>query len=186
MLSAYHLPNQIPGEKIVKVLRRDLFVLFFKILFFIVLFILPLFVLFITIQMFPDVLEGQVTRPIIILLGSSYYLFIWLFFFFSFIDYYLDIWIITNERIIDVQQKGFFSRVIAEQRLYRIQDVTSEVNGLFPTVFKYGEIYIQTAGAKQRFLFDQVPHPNRVRNIIITLAERSKKKQRQEMKKVNL
>lgn len=91
-----------------------------------------------------------------------------------FIDYYLDVWIITNERIIDVQQKSFFARAISEQRLYRVQDITSEVHGFFPTIFKYGEVHIQTAGAKQRFLFHEVPRPEKVRNIIIKLSERSK------------
>jgi len=174
MLSIYRLPNQIKNEKIVKVLRRDLFVLFKKVVFFCVLLLLPLSFFWLMLEMYPDLLHGQISLPIVILLGSAYYLFIWLFFFFSFIDYYLDVWIITTERIIDVQQKGFFSRVIAEQRLYRIQDVVSEAHGFFPTVLKYGEVHIQTAGTRQRFLFHQIPHPDKVRNAIIKLAERSK------------
>ena len=89
---------------------------------------------------------------------------------------------ITSERIIDIQQKGFFSRVIAEHKLFRIQDVTSEVHGIIPTVFKYGDVYIQTAGTKQRFFFNQVPNPERVRNIIIKLVQRNKKKIHEEMK----
>ncbi|MCK4554262.1 PH domain-containing protein [Candidatus Parcubacteria bacterium] len=178
MLSIYRLPNKIKNEKIVKVLRRDLFILFKKIVFFSILLILPLTFFGIALEMYPDLLKGQISYPFVLLLGSAYYFFIWLFFFFSFIDYYLDVWIITNERIIDVQQKGFFSRVIAEQRLYRIQDVASEVHGFFPTVLKYGEVHIQTAGTRQRFLFHQVPHPENVRNSIIKLAEKSKARQR--------
>lgn len=181
MLSIYRLPNQIAGEKIVKVIRRDLFVLFLKILFFCILLILPLTFFWITLNNYPGLLANQTSLAVVILLGSAYYVFIWLFFFFSFIDYYLDVWIITDERIIDVQQRGFFSRIIAEQRLYRIQDVTSEVHGFFPTVFKYGEVHVQTAGTQQRFLFHQVPGPEEVRNAIIKLAERSKKKHQKEI-----
>jgi len=176
MLSTYRLPNKLPEEKVIKVLRRDLFILFKKIVSFGLLMILPLLFFEIMLSAYPNLLNGQISYPLIVLFASSYYLFIWLFFFFSFIDYYLDVWIITNERIIDVQQKGFFSRVIAEQRLYRVQDVASEVHGFFPTIFKYGEVHIQTAGAKQRFLFHQIPHPEEVRNTIIKLAEKSKKK----------
>ena len=165
------------NEKIVKVLRRDLFILFKKVVCFCILLLMPLTFFGIMLQMYPNLLSGQISLPIVILLGSAYYLSMWLFFFFSFIDYYLDVWIITNERIIDVQQKGFFSRVIAEQRLYRIQDVASEVHGFFPTVLKYGEVHIQTAGARQRFLFHQIPHPENIRNTIIKLAERSKARQ---------
>lgn len=176
MLSTYRLPNQIEGEKIIKIVRKDIFILFRKIIFFCLLFVLPLAFLSITLLNYPNLFDNQIAYPFIALLGSAYYLFIWLLFFFSFVDYYLDLWIITNERIIDIQQKGFFSRIIAEQRLYRIQDVTSEVHGFLPTVLKYGDVHIQTAGAKQRFLFHEVPHPEDVRNMIIKLAERSKRK----------
>ncbi len=181
MLSIYRLPNKIKNEKIVKVLRRDLFILVKKIIFSSILLILPLTFFGIVLEMYPDLLKGQISYPFVLLLGSAYYIFIWLFFFFSFIDYYLDVWIITNERIIDVQQKGFFSRVIAEQRLYRIQDVASEVHGFFPTVLKYGEVHIQTAGTRQRFLFHEIPNPEKVRNTIIKLAEKSKIKHKKDV-----
>lgn len=183
MLLIYRLPNHIKGEKIIKVIRRDLFILFKKILFSCLLFILPLGFFGVTILNYPNLFNNQIAYPTVILLISAYYLFIWLFSFFSFVDYYLDLWIVTNERIIDVHQKGFFSRIISEQRLYRIQDVTSEVHGFFPTVLKYGEVHIQTAGARQRFLFHEIPGPEAVRNMVIRLAERSRRKHGVEDKK---
>ncbi len=176
MLSVYRLPNKIQDEKIIKILRRDVFILIKKMCLFALLIVLPLIFFYLAFSSQPSLFNGTISYPLIILGTSSYYLFIWVFFFFSFIDYYLDIWVITNERIIDVQQKGFFARTISEQRLYRIQDVTSEVQGFFPTILKYGEVYIQTAGAQQRFLFHEVPHPHEVRNTLIKLAERSKNK----------
>jgi hypothetical protein len=181
MLSIYRLPNKLTDEEVVKVMRRDLFILLKKILFFIVLVILPyIFFYFIILPQF-NLLHGPISYPLIVIGASSYYLFIWLFFFFSFIDYYLDVWVITNERIIDVQQRGFFSRIISEQKLFRIQDVTSEVHGIIPTLLRYGEVHVQTAGTKQRFLFHQVPDPDKVRDIIIKLVERNKKKHKNEL-----
>jgi len=176
MLSIKHLPGQLKGEEIIKVVRRDVFILFKRVLLFTALIILPavLFYFFVT-NIYPNALQNEIVWPLVILGVSAYYLFIWLFFFFSFIDYYLDVWIITDERIIDVLQKGFFSRTISEHRLFRVQDVTSEVHGILPTIFKYGDVYIQTAGAKQRFLFHEVPYPEEIRRLIIKLAERSKK-----------
>jgi len=176
MLSIYRLPGKLSGEKTIKILRRDFFILFKKVLFLILLILLPLIFFRIMIFSYPGLVAGPISYPVIVILGSSYYLFIWLFFFFSFIDYYLDVWIITNERIIDVQQKGFFARTISEQRLYRVQDVTSEVHGFFPTVLKYGDVHVQTAGSKQRFFFHQVPHSEKIRDTIIKLVENNKKK----------
>lgn len=170
MLSVFRLPNKLPGEKIVKVLRRDLVILLKKIFFFLVLASVFFGFSFLVFEIFPAVMESDFF-PALLLAASAYILFIWLFFFFSFIDYYLDVWIITNERIINVEQQGFFSRTISEQRLFRVQDVTSEVVGVLPTFFKYGNVYVQTAAEKDRFAFEQVPDPNGVRDTIIRLAE---------------
>lgn len=174
MLSLYRLPRQEPGEKVIKVIRRDLFILLKKVVYFMALLVLPfLFVYFLVMPRAEDS-AGPLFSAISVLGASSYLLFIWLFFFFSFIDYYLDVWIITSERIIDIEQRGFFSRVISEQKLFRVQDVTSEIHGALPTIFSYGDVHIQTAGAKERFRFRQVPDPDRVRDMIIRLAEESR------------
>ena len=177
MLSIYRLPGKLPDEKIIKVLRRDLFILVKKILFFLLLFILPLILSYaVATSIFPGILSGQISYPLFVLLISFFYLFLWVFFFFSFIDYYLDVWIITSERIINIEQQGFFARTISEQRLERIQDVTSEVEGFFPTILRYGNVYVQTAGSKERFFFSEIPNPDEVRDTIIKLAEISKKR----------
>lgn len=176
MFSTYRLPGKLSGEKVVKVIRRDFFVLVKKVLFFSLLILLPLFFFYVvSTSIFPNLLNGPISYPAFILGASAYYVFVWLLFFFSFLDYFLDVWVITDERIIDIQQKGFFSRVISEQRLYRIQDVTSEVHGFWATMFKFGDVHVQTAGAKQRFFFQEIPHPDETRDLIIKLSERSKR-----------
>lgn len=175
MLSKYRLPNQEKDEKIIKILRRDFFILLKKILLFLLLNLLPLSFFYLVLINNPEITQNDLFRPVLILGTSAYYLFMWLLFFFVFIDYYLDIWIVTNKRIINIEQKGIFSRVISEQGLDKVQDVTSEVNGFLPTVFAYGDVFIQTAGEKQRFHFRQVPRPEVVRNLIIKLADDNKK-----------
>lgn len=166
----YNLPGQLPDEKMVKVIHRDLFILFRRVLAFLLLLILLIGFSFFVQFNLPDITQA-VYYPAIVLAGSALSLCIWLFFFFSFIEYYLDVWIITNERIINIEQEGFFSRTISEQRLFRVQDVTSEVKGVFPTIFSYGDVFIQTAGEKERFDFFQVPNPDQVRDLIIKLSE---------------
>ena len=182
MFSIYRLPNKLPQEKVIKIVRRDVFILIRKVVLFLGLVILPLTFYYLIIAPQESLMGSQVAYPLIVLGGSAYYLFVWLFFFFSFIDYYLDVWIITNERIIDIQQRGFFSRVISEHKLFRIQDVTSEVHGFFPTMLRFGDVHVQTAGAKQRFHFDEIPHPTKIRDIIIKLVQRKKKEMQQEIK----
>jgi len=180
MLSLYRLQNKLPNEKILKVIRNYIFLLIQKVAMFLFLIILPL--IFFYLILFPNAgfMGSELAYPLIILGTSIYYLFIWIFFFFSFIDYYLDVWIITNERIIDIEQRGFFSRIISEHKLFRIQDVNSEVHGIFPTLFRFGEVHVQTAGAVPKFQFHQIPYPEKIRDTVIKLAQRKRKEMRQQ------
>lgn len=147
---------------------------------FMVLLVLPLGFALLMLAIYPGLLTGDISYPAIVLGASFYYLFIWLFFFFSFLDYYLDVWVITSRRIIDVEQRGFFSRVIGEHGLNKIQDVASEAHGAAATFLRYGDVYVQTAGTKQRFKFHQVPDPEGVRDLIIGLIYEYKKKHPEE------
>jgi uncharacterized membrane protein YdbT with pleckstrin-like domain len=170
----YNLPGRLPDEKIIKVIRKDFFILFKKMVLTAGLIILPALAGFMGLNLYPNLLNGPISYPLIVLTVSGYGLFICLFSFFSFIDYYLDIWLITNERIIDVRQEGFFSRVVAELKLFQIQDVTSELRGFFQFIFKFGDVHVQTAGEVQRFVFSEIPNPEKIRDVIIKLAEQSK------------
>jgi uncharacterized membrane protein YdbT with pleckstrin-like domain len=183
MISAKHLPHKIPGEEIVQVVRRDIFIIFKKVLLVLLMAILPL----IFYALAGDFIFSDEPAYALVVLGSSaYYLFVLMFALFCFIDYYLDVWIITNERILDIEQRGYFSRIIAEHKIYRIQDVTSETHGVVSTLLKFGDVHIQTAGAKQRFMFHQVPDPDKIRQTIVKLVEASKARHYGEMKKGDL
>lgn len=104
-------------------------------------------------------------------LGASIlFLYAWLFLFQNFIDWYLDMWIVTDQRIINIEQKGLFGRTTSELMLYNVQDVTSEISGFIHTIFGYGKIEIQTAGEKTRFIFENIPRPNHVAKRILELA----------------
>ena len=93
----------------------------------------------------------------------------------AFLDYYLDTWIITNDRLLNIEQEGVFARTISELDLYKIQDATSEVKGILPSLFGYGNVHIQTAGETKRFELEQVPNPHEVRKLIMDLAEEDRK-----------
>ena len=165
----------MPGEKVVKIIHRDFFILFKSILLFMLLMVLPPIIYAALLFGQAEILNNQIFAPLATIGASAYYLFIWLLLFFNFVDFYLDLWIITSERIIDIEQRGFFSRTISEQKITNIQDVTSEIKGVIPTILKFGYLYIQTAAAKERFVFEDVPDPDGLRDIIIKLTEQHKK-----------
>ncbi|HAL49973.1 MAG: hypothetical protein UU40_C0019G0006 [Candidatus Uhrbacteria bacterium GW2011_GWD2_41_121] len=93
-----------------------------------------------------------------------------------FSDYYLDTWIVTTNRIINIEQRGLFSRVISELHLNQVQDVTAETRGFLQTILSYGDVYIQTAGARERFIFKTVNDPEIVKQKITDLVAKDKRR----------
>ncbi|MFT5831693.1 MAG: hypothetical protein ACI9SY_000060 [Candidatus Paceibacteria bacterium] len=63
--------------------------------------------------------------------------------------YYLDLWIVTDRRIILVDQIHFFSRNVSVFRLERMQDIEFKVKGIIPTLLNFGTLKAQTAGAHE-------------------------------------
>ena len=55
--------------------------------------------------------------------------------------------IVTTQRIIYLDQQNFFKRKIIETNLDKIQDVTSDTQGMIKTMFDFGDVIIRTAGA---------------------------------------
>lgn len=160
----------MPGEQVIRIIHRDIFIALKRVGLFIVLLALPIIVLLMMSQLFPEVDESGIITIIILLSLSIYLLFIWLLFFFSIIDYLLDIWVITDRRIIDVRQNGFFSRTISEQMLSKIQDITSDIKGFWPTIWKYGNLTVQTAAEQNKFYFEEISDPEEIRDMLIRLS----------------
>ncbi len=122
----------------------------------------------------PSILNTPITDAVTAVFLSIYYLTVLTFFFQEFIDYYLDTWIVTTERIINIEQKGLFKRVASETHVGLIQDSSAEIKGMIRTFLDYGDVHVQTAGEAKRFHFKSVPHPERIRNTILKLAERDR------------
>ncbi len=171
MFDLRHLPNPIPDEHIVFFLRRHPITMATLAVGYLLLIGTPFAILFYLHNMQPLWLENQSLITLFVLGGSLFFLFAWLFLFQAFMDFYLDVWIVTNKRILNVEQTGLFSRTISELRLYRIQDVTSTVNGFLHIMFGFGDVEIQSAGEKTRFRFEDITNPNHVAKTILELAE---------------
>lgn len=102
-------------------------------------------------------------------------LLLWSFVFIIITDYYLDCWIITDRRTIHTELRGFFSRFYSSVSHYKVQDVTVDVHGFLPTVMKYGDLKIQTAGAFRKFVFRQIPNPYEAKKTLLQAADRYRK-----------
>jgi len=170
--------NDFPGkeqdEKIVMIVRRHWTLFAGHIFMSIVYFSIPIVVYFLVSYFLVSGITEFQFFPAIVLLVSLYYSFWCLFLFKGFVDFYFDAWIITNTRLIDIDQKGFFDHTTAELRLDKIQDIVVEVKGFFPSIFHYGTIKAQTAAAVQLFSLEEIPDPDKIKNIIAELQSQIK------------
>ncbi len=62
----------------------------------------------------------------------------------SFIRWYFSVYIVTDQRLIQITRKGLFSKSIVDLSLKQIQSINYEVNGLQETLLGYGTILVQT------------------------------------------
>lgn len=175
MIDLRHLPGADLHEHQANIHRRHFFTLIPVLSMFLFVCAIPFGTYYWFQQVQPEVLSTELYKTLLILGGSSFFLFGWIFCFVMFMDYWLDIFIITEKRIIDIDQTGIFSRTVSELRLNRIQDVTAQVKGFWQSMFDYGDVYIQTAGEIERFHFENIPHPNHLAKEILELVEIDRK-----------
>jgi uncharacterized membrane protein YdbT with pleckstrin-like domain len=154
------------GEKVILLLRRHPFIILIRLAFSFFLCLVPVFIAI----FFTKFLIVQDLLPLFLFLSALWYTLLWQIVFYALTMYTLDVWIVTNRRIIDSTQNGFFNRTVSELKLSRIQDVSVNTRGVIPTLLKYGNLQIQTAGAQEKFLFMQIPNPEKVKGEIMRVA----------------
>ena len=163
-------PSQQPNEKIVLAVREHWFRLFSKIALIAVLSLIPFIVRLLLFE--TDVLRLTPTIDSVITVFSNvYYLGLLVALFIVFVLYYLNLHVVSEERIVDIDQVGLLFHEVSELNIETIEDVTSQTKGLIGNVLDYGTVFIQTAGATERFEFENVSNPANIAKIILELYE---------------
>lgn len=160
-----YFPGQKPDEQMRVLARPYWMAMIWQILAFALLSVLPIAILVVLAATGTPPFEG--TTGAITAVGlPAYYLILVTWFFVVWLDYYLDVGIVTDERVVDIDQAGLFKRNIAELECGMVQDVTSDKRGVLQTVFDFGDVVIQTAGERANFEFKGIRHPDLVVNQI--------------------
>jgi len=166
------------GEQIVGTVRKHWFLPMVHTVNSTLLFLLPVVLILFLVgkTISNEIIEVTFTfgRPSFFVFGFSIWgLVLWLRFFSFWTDHHLDGWVVTNKRILDIEQHGFFRREIASFRLERLQDVTTETKGLLATLLKFGDVHVQTAGTDKEFVLQNAPNPKEVRSMILEQYDRA-------------
>jgi len=81
------------------------------------------------------------------------------------------IFVVTNKRLIDIDQHGWFSRVTSDIFYSKIDDVSFKKKGLFQMIFGYGLVTIVTVGSADNIEVRQVKTPSRLNDLINDIRE---------------
>lgn len=164
-------PSQQPNEKIILVAREHWFRLFVKIAAIALLSLLPW--LFQILLLDSTLLSRSETAALIAAaIINIYYLGLLMALFIVFVLYYLNVHIVSEQRVVDIDQLGLLSREVSELNIETIEDVSSHTVGIFGNILNYGTVYVQTAGGTERFEFHNVPNPESIASTILDLYEK--------------
>ena len=170
-----HFPGQHKGEEVKIVFRRAIFFLIVPYLFNLILLVVTFILSYNlpnSIVMLQDPFIGAVFDFVITLI----IIFIFYTSFVTWTHYYLDAYIVTNQRVLTIDQIDFFHRKVSEADIGNVQDIEVVVKGFFSNTLNFGDVRIQTAGADQKTLFfDDIPYPYKAKDIILKFAEDNRK-----------
>ena len=96
-------------------------------------------------------------------------------FFYHFLMWFYTYYIVTDQRIRQITQHGFFGKDVIELKLSKIQNISYSIPGFSGEMFKFGTIVIQTFVGD--LVIKNVEHPDKIYNKLQDAVEISTKKE---------
>ncbi len=158
-----------PDETVLMVLRRHWFALLPRLGVFLAFLLAPPAALLLLTAAAPTLAE-RILTPIAFFFLALYLAAMLTWAFLLWMSYYLDAWVITDRRIIDIEQHGLWHREIQEITLDRIQNVRMEIPGFAATFLGFGDIRVETAG-EGVLLIQTVPHLEEAKHLILKYSQ---------------
>lgn len=165
-LAAYcYLPDKVnfetreSEEKVILLLRQHPITLLPKALIIVLMILAPSIL-----SIFPILSFLPSSFQLIAVLG--WYLITTAFILESFLTWFFNVYILTDERIVDIDFVNLIYKEVSDANIDKIQDVTYKMGGAIRTVFNYGDVLIQTASEVPNFEFLAVPKPDEVAKVL--------------------
>lgn len=164
------------GEEVLTTVRKHWFVIVMQLLSVGALFLIP-FLLLLVLAVMPaawNAFDLHAEYLALLTLGiSCWMLWVLLIGFNTWTHYFLDLWLITDRRIIVIDQRAFFSRKVSSFRLERLQDIEVDITGIIPTFLDFGTLRAQTASASENdFTSSGLPNPRELQALIQSATDK--------------
>lgn len=98
----------------------------------------------------------------------------------NFLLWFYNVYIVTDERLVDVDFTGLLNKTVNIAQLDKLEDVNYTQNGLLDSLFNMGDVIVQTAseqktqdasGELSAFTFEQISNPDKVSQVISQLID---------------
>ncbi len=86
------------------------------------------------------------------------------------VGWYYSVYVVTDERIVEIKQKGFFDRQVSEFGLDKVQNVNYHINGLQGALLQFGDITAQTYVGD--LVMSQIHKPVHIHEQIVEVVRR--------------
>jgi hypothetical protein len=168
-----------PNEEVLHIVRRHWFLLFIEMVAIVIMAAAP-FVLFAVLVFVPTLspllqtlVDTAAIGPLSVGALSLWFLMTTIAAYMIWTHYYLDLWIITDRRIIMIDQVRFFDRRVSSFRLERLQDLSVVMSGIIETFLNFGSIRAQTAATRDdHFRMNGLPDPRSILGVIQSATDR--------------
>lgn len=91
-------------------------------------------------------------------------------FFYHWMGWYFSVFIVTNQRLRQVTQKGFFNRSVIDLGISKIQNISYNVPGFTAAMFGFGTLVVQTYVGD--LFLERVEHPAKIYNILAQVIKK--------------
>jgi len=108
----------------------------------------------------------------IFIINLFFIVFIFSYIWFNILNWYFNVGIVTNKRIVDIDFYAILYKEITNAQLGNIEDITVRSGGYLESFFDYGSIFVQTAGTEANVEFMNVPHPSDASQVINKLLSK--------------
>ncbi|OGL30479.1 hypothetical protein A3F37_01235 [Candidatus Saccharibacteria bacterium RIFCSPHIGHO2_12_FULL_41_12] len=115
--------------------------------------------------------SATTTTAIVGLLGLIVLILVIIFLLLATWIYHRSLLVVTTRNVTLTNQIGLFNRKISEIAMTNIEDVTSQKEGIFPTLFNFGVLKVETAGEQFNFHYTYCVNPDVSAKIILDARE---------------
>lgn len=155
-----HLENMRPWEKIEMVVKRHWIAL-------VLLWFYAFLALKIVLIVFLIMWFSWLSTFLVTIFITVFIVFIYI----EWINVELDLFIVTNNRIVWVDQISFLNRTVTECNLWQVQEVNSQTKWILANIFNFWTIDIQTAWATTTLTMWLAPEALKKSRIILNIVD---------------